>query len=1038
MLVSMWAEAAGLGDVTVHSQLGQPLRAEVRVSATSDELAGMVAHLASQEVYSQTGARYSSTARLLRFSLEKVSGGAIIKVTSEKPINDPFIGFLLELSWPAGRVTREYTFLVDPPKDAPGKSAVAAAQPDAIPVATPAAAATTPSAVLQATKAAAGEHTVKSGETLYRIATENLLAGATLEQMQVALYRANPGAFDGSITRLRTGSVLKIPALADVTAISSDEAKKALNAPRSSSASSSTQAPRASASSSGQGKSAATPAPNRQAVKPATGPTAAELETRKKAIKEFNERVDNMTQEVDKLQQQVESKNEQLARIEKEKAERKAALDAAAKQPEVEIPEVTAPPEVPATPVVTEAPPVVPEATPSEEDSQIGESEEETSADNAEEATEPPPVPEQPEQPAQPSQPARAPVQLDTQEPEEGGLPLGWILGGVGALVVLVGGFLFLRRRGGSDSDGDTLTGSSIAPRNDEPFSEGFSTKGPASVFQTAGGQSVDTSNTIAPPSSEFSQAGPGAIDTDEVDPVAEADVYMAYGRDGQAEEILLNAVHKDPKRIAIPLKLLEVYASRKSVKDFETLATELYSQTGGKGAEWEKVLALGSALDPANPLYGGTGAPDAESFFESEAAISSLLEGGDEAGLDLLASDADAQSAAPSEFDLLTSDGIAKSATPEFDLLASDAVAKPVVQPVQPQQPQVPPPNLTESGAFSFALDSNPVPPPVATAAAPADDPLLSMLQEESATNAAADDPLLSMLQEESATGAAADDPLLSMLQEESATGAEEDDPLLSLLHEESITGARSDQQLLGGETEASSSAPASSHKPVPEPGSISQAILDFDLGGDSLAPSSSDTQPYDESESDIAATIVNPDIAALDSLTSETGSQSLVDFELDVPDAIRPRSSASEDELTSDDMAATTSILSIEPDEDMEFDVQLTESTILGNPGGAGFDLSGISLDLAKDTPAPASAPAPELEALAAELDEEATTSNIGVTVSDPQRDEVNTKLDLAKAYEEMGDLEGARELLGEVVSEGAPDQIAEAQSILTRLNV
>ena len=1006
LLASMWAEAAGLGGVTVHSQLGQPLRAEIRVSATSDELAGMVAHLAAQDAYAQSGVRSSPTVRQLRFNLEKSAGGAVIKVTSEKPINDPFVGFMLELSWPAGRLTREYTFLIDPPKDLPaGSSDVAATPPPpkAGELVRPAAPTSAPAGT---TAAVAGEHVVKPGETLYRIATENLPAGATLEQTQVALYRANPAAFDGSITRLRAGAVLKIPTQADVTAISQSEAQEALKGTRASAASS---APRV---------------PARAQATKSTGPTEAELAARKKAVSEFNARVNNMQQEVGKLQQQVESKNEQLARIEKEKAEKKAALEAAAAaaaQAEVKPPETVAPVAPPAPPVPPDAEETVaepdvadvtPDVTPSlDEETQSDEQSEESETVTIE-PPEPPPVPVQ--------QPARAPVQLDVQEPEESGLPLGWILGGVGALVVLVLGFLFLRRRGNSDDDGDTLAASTETAPSIGPYSEGFSTKGPASVFQIAGGQSVDTSNTTAPPVSEFSQAAPGAVDTDEVDPVAEADVYMAYGRDGQAEEILLDALHKNPKRIAIPLKLLEVYASRKSVKDFETLATELYAQTGGKGAEWEKVLALGSSLDPSNPLYSGSGGAAATpSHFESEADIALLL-----------GEDAEAP-----EFDPLTTDAATRSAPTEFDLLASDAIAKPTPSPAQQSPQPVAQPDLTKSGAFSFSLDSNPVPPPaaapVATAAAPA-----------------------------------ADDPLLSMLQEESATGAEEDDPLLSLLHEESITGAESDLELLeGGETEVSPSTPENKSAPLgfdfeekppvptrepapvpkpaasatPEPSTISQAILDFDLGGDSIAPTS---EHYDEPEDDIAATVVNPDAILLDSgakteqAAGGVATGNIVDFELEVPEAVSPYV-AHQDEMSSDEMAAT-SIVSIEPDDDMEFDVQLTESTILGNPGGgAGFDLSGISLDLGTNA-APASAtPAAAEPDLAEALNEEAL-SDEGGAVSDPRRDEVNTKLDLAKAYEEMGDLEGARELLGEVVSEGAPDQVAEAQTMLTRLNV
>jgi pilus assembly protein FimV len=108
----------------------------------------------------------------------------------------------------------------------------------------------------------------------------------------------------------------------------------------------------------------------------------------------------------------------------------------------------------------------------------------------------------------------------------------------------------------------------------------------------------------------DFSQSGLSAIDTDEgVDPVAEADVYMAYGRDAQAEEILQDALRADPERVAIYLKLLEIYAQRKSVKQFETVATDLYARTGGRGADWERAAVMGRKLDPENPLYGGQNA---------------------------------------------------------------------------------------------------------------------------------------------------------------------------------------------------------------------------------------------------------------------------------------------------------------------------------------------------------------------------------------------------------------------------------------------
>ncbi|HJV05770.1 MAG TPA: FimV/HubP family polar landmark protein [Chromobacteriaceae bacterium] len=102
---------------------------------------------------------------------------------------------------------------------------------------------------------------------------------------------------------------------------------------------------------------------------------------------------------------------------------------------------------------------------------------------------------------------------------------------------------------------------------------------------------------------SNFTQAS-GAIDAAEVDPVAEAEVYMAYGRDAQAEEILKDALNKDPARHEVRLKLMEIYAARPDVASFEKLAKELHVATDGRGALWAKAAALGLGLDPANPLY--------------------------------------------------------------------------------------------------------------------------------------------------------------------------------------------------------------------------------------------------------------------------------------------------------------------------------------------------------------------------------------------------------------------------------------------------
>jgi pilus assembly protein FimV len=123
------------------------------------------------------------------------------------------------------------------------------------------------------------------------------------------------------------------------------------------------------------------------------------------------------------------------------------------------------------------------------------------------------------------------------------------------------------------------------------------------SVFANTGGQSVDTGGSSL--QSIVSESDGGGVDSDEVDPIAEADVYMAYGRDSQAEEILKEALSKDPGRQAIRSKLLEIYAARKDARTFETVASELYAATGGTGPEWAKAAQLGAQIDPANSLYG-------------------------------------------------------------------------------------------------------------------------------------------------------------------------------------------------------------------------------------------------------------------------------------------------------------------------------------------------------------------------------------------------------------------------------------------------
>jgi len=174
-------------------------------------------------------------------------------------------------------------------------------------------------------------------------------------------------------------------------------------------------------------------------------------------------------------------------------------------------------------------------------------------------------------------------------------------------------------------------------------------------VFGSTGGGVVNTGdNSLA---SDFSREGLGNIDTDEVDPIAEAEVYLAYGRDAQAEEILKDALKKDPQRQEIYLKLLEIHAQHNKPSAFETVASELYAVSQGQGEVWHKAVALGRQLDPSNPMFaeGGAPAPRAASVESDTFTVSgdykpaaSKAEKGLDMGLDEEISLAPSSGAAP------------------------------------------------------------------------------------------------------------------------------------------------------------------------------------------------------------------------------------------------------------------------------------------------------------------------------------------------------------------------------------------------------
>ena len=632
------AEAASLGRITVLSNLGQPLRAEVQLGATRDELAGMTASLAPGDSFRQAGVHYAPILQDLRFTLGKgPDGSPLVRITSSRPVNDTFLDFLLELSWPSGRLVREYTVLLDPPEisaKGDGKPvSVAEARPEEAAreggtpePAEPGEAAGPAQAVKEAgaeagkagtaqrsgrsksasstaeqgDKASTGKRRVKRGDTLRGIAEETRYEGVSLEQMLVGLYRNNSNAFMGrNINRMKAGAILDLPDPEAVADIPQAEARKVFrahandwNAYRRNLAAAAAQGPareEASSQSAGGRITARVdeklpPAEGQKdqvrvsrAEAASKGPSGdgalaraeENLIAKDKALQEAQERLVILEKNVADLQKLLELKNQSLAELQKQATDKS------------EQPAPTAP-AVPGAPVAAALATVPPQA-----------------------ADQPPAVPDKPADApaaAAPEKPAEAPTAvpeptkpahrvLEDEEPETSFVedlaasPL--TLAGAGGILALLAAFIIHRRRRAEPAPlpltPATITEPAIAP--DVPDGGG------------------------APLHTDFSQTGPGTIDTGEVDPVAEAEVYMAYGRDAQAEEILREALQKDPGRTAIHVKLLEILSRRGDVPQFDSLARELHARTGGQGGDWNRAAAMGLQLNPANPLYAAAGA---------------------------------------------------------------------------------------------------------------------------------------------------------------------------------------------------------------------------------------------------------------------------------------------------------------------------------------------------------------------------------------------------------------------------------------------
>ncbi len=617
------AGAAGMGRINILSTIGQPLMAEIELSVSKEELSSLDARLALPDAYQQANLQYNVALTGARVTIEKRPNGTpYLRIVSTRPVTEPYIDVLVHLTWAAGRLSREYTALLDPPGISPvqAPAPIISAMPESRPApatVAPAAVATpvpapapsvapaapmvsrpvSPAPVSTPTKSLKEYGPVERGETLGKIAQSVKPDGVTLEQMLVALYRGNPEAFvQKNLNLVRTGKILRVPDTEEVEAISRVDAVTEYrthvadwNAYRQKVADTAGTVP-AEGRTAVSGKittkvedkaAAGTP---KDVVKLSKGePTVGaavgkgkprtsaerirmleeEVVAREKALAESNSRITQLEKTIKDLQKLVELKSPGMTAASKPEVK-------PTPKPEPAKSEMTKPGAVAtAKPApATKPEPANPEAPAPSERPAVVQPEPAKPAAVAESRPKPTPAPQKPEPDLMDQ------VMAAATDP---------IYVGAGGGIILLGGlaiWMARRRRSRAGEDGPP-----IAPT----LSKAAAAAAEAAAITGDAAAASQTSTARA---------------TDEVDPLAEAEVYIQYGRDGQAEEILKEALAAHPRREEVQLKLLEIYSARKDKTAFGKVAGELNKLTGGAGRNWLRAAALGYALDPANPLY--------------------------------------------------------------------------------------------------------------------------------------------------------------------------------------------------------------------------------------------------------------------------------------------------------------------------------------------------------------------------------------------------------------------------------------------------
>jgi pilus assembly protein FimV len=643
--------ALGLGEIHLHSALNAPLDADIDLlDASADDIAGLQATLASRESFTRYGLDYPAFLTGLTLTAQNTNDGhSVLHLSTLDPVNEPFATLLVEVNWARGHVVREYTVLLDPPVFAapngtaaaaavaapatdtttrsgsiarPAASAAPAASDSAVsapapepPAAAPASPVAPPAAAVaevppaSSAGAGGGGHDVRPGETLSGIASQvygHADRGAR-ERELVAIYRANTAAFSGNMNLLRSGTHLALPGDAEIEAVSPGEASAEVR--RQYAAWNEAHGAASASGAAGGSGQLRLVTPQESAAAPSVGPAAgpgAGAGNAATAAKDaaLQQQVAQLQSQLSDSQRLLQLKNEELARLQA-RAATPAAAPAAAAHP------LPAPPVAATPPAPTPAPVSAPVA--------------------ASPAPAPPPAPEVPA--VTPPKPAPVAVAHPAVVPETSMLDLAeeywYVPAGLLAIVIALLVVRAVRSRQedafdrslgrmaepGFDAPAPTRLRSDTVPvralggvRDEPSYKVEESGSHEAPVFDRAGVVGGGAGTRPVAVEDHVSTGAPVGID--QGDPLAEADFHMAYGLYDQAADLVQIAITREPGRRDLRLKLLEVFFVWGNKDRFLQSARQLAgTRDQALPGEWEKIVIMGRQIAPEDPLFANAGA---------------------------------------------------------------------------------------------------------------------------------------------------------------------------------------------------------------------------------------------------------------------------------------------------------------------------------------------------------------------------------------------------------------------------------------------